>query len=41
MIKRDGRLKMEEFLGTWIFVRAGSGQEGDGCEGETASVSEG
>lgn len=41
LIKRDGGLKMEEFLGTRIFVRIRSGQEDDGCEDETASVSEG
>lgn len=37
MIKRVGELKMEEFLRTRIFVRVGSGQEGDGCEDETAT----
>lgn len=37
LIKRDGGLKMEEFLRTGTFVRVGSGQEGDGCEDEGAS----
>ncbi len=41
LIKRDGGLKMEEFLGTHMFVRVRLGQEDDGCEDETASVSEG
>lgn len=40
LIKRDGGLKMEECLRT-LFFRAGLRQEGDGCEDETATVSEG
>lgn len=40
LIKRDGGIKMEDCLRT-LFFRAGLTQEGDGCEDETATVTEG